>query len=97
MKALAKCLEKTIPENIHFNQNVFLKGRTIFDAIKIIGDEIEYTKQKGLSRVLVAIDFEKAFDTLNFNYLISDLASSSGYACCIKMPRVVCRAMFFLG
>ena len=33
-------------------------------------DIIEYTKQKGLSGILLAIDFEKAFDTLNFNYLI---------------------------
>ena len=42
----------------------------IFDAIKTIEDIIEYTKQKGLSGILLAIDFEKAFDTLNFNYLI---------------------------
>ena len=46
------------------------KGKTIFDAIKTIEDIIEYTKQKGLSGILLAIDFETAFDTLNFNYLI---------------------------
>ena len=28
---------------------------------------MEYTKEKELSGILVAIGFEKAFDTLNFN------------------------------
>ena len=68
-KALSKRLEQTLPEIIHFNQNAFVKGRTIFDAIRTIED-VEYTKQKGLSGILLAVDFEKAFDTLNFNYLI---------------------------
>ena len=35
-KTLAKCLEKVLPELIHFNQNAFVKGRTIFDAIRTI-------------------------------------------------------------
>ena len=69
-KALAKRLEKTLPEIIHYNQNAFVKGRTIFDAIRTIEDVIEHTKQKGLSGILVADDFKKAFDTLNFNYFI---------------------------
>ena len=69
-KALAKRMEKTLPEIIHFNQNAFVKGRTIFDAIRTIEDVVEHTKQKGLSGILLAVDFEKAFDTLNFNYLI---------------------------
>ena len=28
-KTLANCLEKVLPEVIHFNQNAFVKGRTI--------------------------------------------------------------------
>ena len=69
-KALAKRLEKTHPEIIHSNQNAFVKGRTIFNAIRTIEDVVEYTKQKGLCGILLAADFEEAFDTLNFNYLI---------------------------
>ena len=45
----------------------------MFDAIKTIDDVMEYTKEKGLSGILVAIDFEKAFDTLDFNFLIRAL------------------------
>ena len=29
---------------------------------------MEYTKEKDLCGILVAIDFEKAFDTLNFDF-----------------------------
>ena len=34
---------------------------------------MEYTREKKLVGILVAIDFEKAFDTLNFNFLIRAL------------------------
>ena len=37
---------------------------------RTVEDVVEYTKQKGLSGILLAADFEEAFDTLNFNYLI---------------------------
>ena len=72
-KIPAKRLEKVLPEIIHSNQNAFVRGRSIFDAIRTIDDVIEYTKEKKISGILVAIDFEKAFDTLNFNFLIRTL------------------------
>ena len=72
-KTLAKRLEKVLPEIIHSNQNALVKGRSIFDAIRTIDDVMEYTKEKKLSGYIVAIDFEKAFDTLNFNSLIRTL------------------------
>ena len=64
-KTLAKCLEKVLPEITHCNQNAFVTGRSIFDAIRTIDDVMEYTKEKKLPGFLVTIDFEKAFDTLN--------------------------------
>ena len=69
-KTLAKRLEKVLPEVIHFNQNAFVKGRTIFDAIRTINDVIEYARYKDLPGILIALDFEKAFDSLNLNFLL---------------------------
>ena len=69
-KTLAKRLEKVLPEITHSNQNAFVKGRSLFDAIRTIDDVMEYTKEKELCGILVAIDFEKVFDTLNFDFLI---------------------------
>ena len=69
-KTLAKRLEKVLPEVIHFNQNAFVKGRTIFDAIRTIDDVIEYARYKDIPGILVTIDFKKAFASLNFNFLL---------------------------
>ena len=69
-KTLAKRLEKVLPEVIHFNQNAFVKGRTSFDAIRTINDAIEYARYKDLPGILIALDFEKAFDSLNLNFLL---------------------------
>ena len=68
-KAIAKRLEKVLPEIIHHNQNAYVKGRTIFDAVRTIDDIISLTASKDISSLLVAIDFEKAFDSVNWNYL----------------------------
>ena len=58
-----------LPEIIHHNQNAYVKGRTIFDAVRTIDDIISLTASKDISSLLVAIDFEKAFDSVNWNYL----------------------------
>ena len=59
-----------LPEIIHFDQSSFVNGRTIFDAIRTIDDVIEHTMNRDISGILVAIDFEKAFDSLNFSFLL---------------------------
>ena len=62
-----------MPNLIHSNQNAFVKGRSIFDAVRSIDDIVDYCKRNGWLGILVAIDFEKAFDTVNFNFLIRTL------------------------
>ena len=58
-------MEKVLPEIIYSDQSAFVKGRTIFDAIRTIDDMIEHTMTRDISTILLAIDFEKAFDSLN--------------------------------
>ena len=67
---LAKRLENVLPEIIHFDHSAFVKGRTIFDAIRTIDDVIEHTMNRDISWILVAIDFEKAFDSVNFSHSV---------------------------
>ena len=69
-KTLAKRLENVLQEIIHFDQSVFVKGRTIFHAIRTTDDVIEHTMNRDILGILVALDFEKAFDFLNFSLLI---------------------------
>ena len=61
-KAIALRLQKVLAEIIHFNQNAYVKGRTIRDAVRTIDDILEYTERKKINGLLVAIDFQKAFD-----------------------------------
>ena len=62
-----------LPSIIHYDQNAFVKGRNIFDAVRTINDIFDFTQIKNYDAVLTAIDFEKAFDSLNLNFLFHSL------------------------
>ena len=66
-KALAKRMEKVLPTIVHFNRCAYVKDR--FDALRTIEDITTYSKMKNLQRLMVAIDFEKAFDSVKWNFL----------------------------
>ena len=72
-KAIAKRLETVLPHIIHYDQNAFVKGRTLFDADRTISDVMEFTKMRDYKGIMTAIDFEKAFDSLNWNFLLKSL------------------------
>ena len=42
-KAIARRLESILPELIHPNQNGFIKGRSILDAVRTIDDILEFS------------------------------------------------------
>jgi len=64
-KAIATRVQKVLPDIIHHNQNALIKGRTILDAVRTIDDILEYSERKKINGLLVAIDFQKAFDSVN--------------------------------
>ena len=72
-KAIAKRLEKTLPTIIHYNQNAYVKGRTMFDAARTIDDILDFCKAENESAILTTLDFEKAFDSLKWDHLIGAL------------------------
>ena len=72
-KALALRLEKVLPEIIHADQYAYVKGKTIFDAVRTVDDIMEYTKIKQLPGLTIAFDFEKAFDSLSWSFLFKAL------------------------
>ena len=51
------------------------KGRTIFDAVRTIDDVIDFIDLRDYQGIMTAIDFEKAFDSLNWNFLFKSLES----------------------
>ena len=72
-KAVAKRLERTLPTIIHYNQNAYVKERTMFHTIRTIDDILDFCKTENHSAILKTIYFGKAFDSLKWNYLIGAL------------------------
>ena len=68
-KAIALRLEKVLPKIIHPCQAGYMKGRYIGECIRMISDIMTYTKQKNMPGAAVFLDFEKAFDSIEWNYL----------------------------
>ena len=54
---------------IHPNQTAYVKGRFIGEGIKTIDGVINYIKEHKLDAYVLAIDFEKAFDSLEWSFL----------------------------
>ena len=68
-KAIAKRLEKVLPKIINPNQTGYIKGRFIGENVRLIQDIMFYTKQEEKSGIAIFIDFRKAFDTVEWDYL----------------------------
>jgi len=68
-------LANVLPAIIQVDQYAYVKGRTIFDAVRTIDDIMEYTKIKQIPGLMVAFDLEKAFDSLSWSFLFKALNS----------------------
>jgi hypothetical protein len=76
-KIMSKCLSirllKVIDKLVHQSQFGFLKGRNINEAIRTILDIVDYTDLESKHGIMLALDFQKAFDTLSFDYMFKTL------------------------
>ena len=63
-KAIAKRLETVLPNLIH------PEGRYIGENIRLISDVLDLTKEQKIPRILVALDFRKAFDSLEWPFIM---------------------------
>jgi len=68
-KAIASRLQEVLPDIIHHNQYAYVKGKSIFDAVRTIDDILEFTEWKKIKGFMLAIDFIKAFDSLKIEVL----------------------------
>ena len=68
-KTIALRIEKVLPDLINLTQTGYVKGRFIGKSLRLILDIMEYTKYKDIPGVAVFVDFEKAFDSVEWNYI----------------------------
>ena len=65
-KVLANRLKDSLNDIIGAEQTGFVKGRQITENLRKLLDVIEYTEVEHLPGVLITIDFEKAFDKVQY-------------------------------
>ncbi|XP_021991187.1 uncharacterized protein LOC110887939 [Helianthus annuus] len=68
---LANRLKKVIASVISENQSAFLKGKFILDGPLIISETVNWLKKKKKKAFLFKLDFEKAYDNVNWGFVES--------------------------
>ena len=72
-KCLAKRLKEVLPTLIESDQTAYVKNRFIGESIRLISDILDSTKKQKIEGFLLTVDLEKAFDSVNHNFLIACL------------------------
>ena len=76
-KAFSKIITNRMKEYfhqlIHSDQTGFMAGRSIADNIRKASDILDHTSRKNIAAVLISIDFQKAFDRVEYNSLYASM------------------------
>ena len=68
-KAIASRIKMFLPKLVSDDQTGFIRDRFIGENIRLIDSVIKYTKAKNVPGLLLFLDFEKAFDTLEWPFI----------------------------
>ena len=72
-KAIAARITKELPSLIHGDQTGYIKGRFIGQNVRLIADIIECMDTLDISGIALFLDFKKAFDSLEWNFITKAL------------------------
>jgi hypothetical protein len=67
-KAMTARVEPVMGKLIHPCQNTFIRGRYITDGVMLLQEILRESKVKKKQGVVLKIDFEKAYDKVNWNF-----------------------------
>ncbi|XP_026378227.1 uncharacterized protein LOC113272629 [Papaver somniferum] len=93
-KVLAERFKVYLPHVISQQQSTFVKQRQILDGVLIANELIDSIRKSGIPGLLCKIDFEKAFDHVNWRFLVKSL-EKMGFSnkwrrciqCCVEHVR----------
>ena len=69
-KILVSCLKRVISTIVNENQVVYVNNRFISESGRLISDVLEITNSLDIEGLLMAVDIEKAFDSINHSSLM---------------------------
>ncbi|GKA56638.1 putative RNA-directed DNA polymerase [Tanacetum coccineum] len=70
-KVLAERVKRVVGNVVGDVQNAFIKGRYILDGVLIANETMEYLKKKRERGLIFKVDFEKAYDSINWKFLLN--------------------------
>lgn len=73
MKILAGRVQGVLPHVIRSNQTGFVEGRSILDNVYLAQEAFEWAEEDNQDLVLLLLDFEKAFDRIEWVFLFKAL------------------------
>jgi hypothetical protein len=68
-KVLAARLASVIGPLISVSQTAFLKGRQLVDGVVVVNEVIDCAKKHGKDCLILKVDFEKAYDSVDWGFL----------------------------
>ena len=68
-KIIGRRIESVLPTLIHSDQTGFIKGRFIGQNVRLLNDLMTYAESNNLPGILLFIDFRKAFDTIEWDFI----------------------------
>ena len=72
-KLIASRIKSVLPNIIHHNQTGYVKDRFIGETIRSIYDIMDYAVAESIPGLLIFIDFEKAFNSVEWDFLFKCL------------------------
>ena len=66
-------MKKIIHSLISYDQTAYIKGRYIGESVCLIDDLLKYAENENIDRILFAADIEKAFDSVDHNFMYASL------------------------
>ena len=74
-KVIAIRIKNVLPSIIHHNQIGFITDHYIGETVRSVFDIMDFMVEENIPGLLIFIDFQKAFDSLEWNFLLTCLES----------------------